>query len=194
MVHLLDEMELYAKEHNIPIMESDGIEFLLKVITKNNCKHILEIGTAIGYSSIRMCLLNDNITVTTIERDEIRYLEAIKNIKKAHLENRITVLFNDAFDVELKDKFDLIFIDAAKSQYIKFFEKFKVNLKEKGIIVSDNLGFHNLVEHPELIKSKNVKALVRKITEYRDFLLNNKEFNTQFYEIGDIVGISEKKE
>ena len=123
MVHIL-ELEEYAKDNNIPIMEHDGIEFLLDYIKKNNIKNILEIGSAIGYSAIRMCLIDDSITVTTIERDKNRYEEAIKNIRKFNLEDRITIIFDDAFNVELDDVYDLIFIDAAKSQYIKFFEKF----------------------------------------------------------------------
>ena len=114
MVHIL-ELEKYAKENNIPIMEKDGIEFLLKYIKDNNIKNILEIGSAIGYSAIRMCLVDNDIKVTTIERDEKRYKEAIKNIKLFNFEDRINIIFDDAFNVELKDKYDLIFIDAAKS-------------------------------------------------------------------------------
>ena len=122
MVHLLD-IEKYAKDNNVPIMLPDGIEFLLNYIKENNVKTILEIGTAIGYSAIRMALISSDIKVTTIERDIDRYNEAIKNISDFSLENQINVIYADAFDVDLSEKFDLIFIDAAKSQYIKFFEK-----------------------------------------------------------------------
>ena len=125
MEDLIKQMEEYASLNNIPIMQKDGIEFLLSYIKENNVKDILEIGTAIGYSSIRMALLNDNIKVTTIERDINRYNEAIKNIKEFNLEDRINIILKDALEVELKDKYDLIFIDAAKAQNIKFFEKYK---------------------------------------------------------------------
>ena len=193
MVHLLD-IEKYAKDNNVPIMLPDGIEFLLNYIKENNVKTILEIGTAIGYSAIRMALISGDIKVTTIERDIDRYNEAIKNISDFSLENQINVIYADAFDVDLSEKFDLIFIDAAKSQYIKFFEKFKYNLNETGTIISDNLEFHGLVENKENVSlSRNVRGLVRKINEYVAFLKDNGEFKTDFYSIGDGIGVSVRK-
>lgn len=190
MDHNIKLMEDYAKQYNIPIMLPDGIEFLLEYIKKNNIKNILEIGTAIGYSAIRMCLISDDIKVTTIERDENRYKEAVKNIKNFKLEDRINLIYKDAFDVYLDDKYDLIFIDAAKSQYIKFFEKFKLNLNKNGVIVSDNLNFHGLTHTDKEIKSRNVRGIVRKLNNYIDFLNNNNEFTTEFYDIGDGISIS----
>ena len=92
MDHNIKLMEDYAKQYNIPIMLPDGIEFLLEYIKKNNIKNILEIGTAIGYSAIRMCLINNDVKVTTIERDENRYKEAVKNIKNFKLEDRINLI------------------------------------------------------------------------------------------------------
>lgn len=193
MVRILEEMEEYAKIHNVPIMMKDGIEFLTNYIKENNIKNILEIGTAIGYSASKMALVDKDIHVTTIERDEMRYQEAIKNIQKLHLENQITVILDDAFHVELKDQYDLIFIDAAKAQYIKFFEKFKNNLKVNGVIVSDNLNFHGLVHSNESIESRNVRGIVRKLNNYIEFLTNNEEFETTFYELGDGVAVSKKR-
>lgn len=192
MVHI-QQLEKYAKDNNIPIMEHDGIEFLLDYIKNNNVKNILEIGSAIGYSAIRMCLVDESITVTTIERDEKRYNEAVKNIKDFNLEDRINIILDDAFNVELDDMYDLVFIDAAKSQYINFFEKFKLNLKDDGVIVSDNLNFHGLTHTTEHIESRNVRGIVRKLNNYIDFLKNNEEFETTFYEIGDGVSISKRK-
>lgn len=188
------QIERYAKENNVPIMMKDGIEFLLNYIKENNIKTILEVGTAIGYSAIRMALVSKDIKVTTIERDEKRFKQAISNIQKFGLESQIEVIFNDAFEVELNDTYDLIFIDAAKSQYIKFFEKFKNNLNNSGTIISDNLSFHGLVENKDNeVLSKNVKGLVRKINEYIDFLKENKEFETKFYSFGDGIGVSVRK-
>ena len=193
MVRVLEEMEEYAIQFNIPIMQKDGIEFLINYIKNHNIKTILEIGTAIGYSATRMALVDKDIKVVTIERDEIRYTEALKNIKKAGLENQITTILSDAFDVELDEQFDLIIIDAAKAQYIKFFEKFKHNLKENGVIISDNLNFHGLTHSSQEGLSRNVKGLVRKLNLYIDFLKNNEEFNTEFLELGDGIGISTRK-
>ena len=189
----LEEIENYAHLNNIPIMEKEGIEFLTEYIKKNKVTKILEIGSAIGYSAIKMALVNKNIHITTVERDEERYEEAVKNIKKMHLEKQIDIRNMDAFDLYLFDKYDLIFIDAAKAQYIKFFEKFKKNLDRNGVIVTDNINFHGLVNATEEIKSRNVRALVRKINAYITFLKENEEFETTFYEIGDGVAISKRK-
>lgn len=188
---MISDIEEYARLNKVPIMLKDGINFLTDYIKKNNVKSILEIGCAIGYSSIKMALVSDDIKITTIERDENRYNEAIKNINKFNLNDRINVIFSDAFDVELTDQYDLIFIDAAKSQYIKFFEKFKKNLKQNGTIISDNLEFHGLVKETN-IKNRNTRQLVRKINEYVSFLKDNKEFNTEFISIGDGIGISKR--
>ena len=194
MDNLIKEMENYAEEYNIPIMQKKGIDFLCKIIDKGDVKNILEIGTAIGYSAIKMANVNKDITVTSIERDQDRYIEALKNIKKAKLDKRINVIYGDALDINLEDKYDLIFIDAAKSQYIKFFNKYKENLNPKGIIISDNLSFHGYVEQEERIESRNLRQLVGKIRKYVDFLKDNKEFKTKFYKVGDGIAVSIKED
>ena len=189
----LEELEEYAKINKIPIMQKDGIEYLLRLIEQNQYKNILEIGTAIGYSAIQMILINTNIHVTTIERDISRYQEAIKNVEKFGLQNQIKIYLKDALDIELMNQtFDLIFIDAAKSQYIKFFEKFAPYLNKNGVILSDNLNFHGLVNHNENELSKNVKGLVKKLKQYRYYLENNPSYQTEFLNIGDGISISKK--
>lgn len=190
--NLIREMRTYAEEENVPIMQRDGINFLVEQIIKKDVKNILEIGTAIGYSAIIMAFVRDNIKITSVERDEKRYLKAVKNVKKAHLEDRINLIFNDALEVNIKDKYDLIFIDAAKAQNIKFFEKFKDNLNEKGLIITDNMNFHGLTEKEEEIKSRNLRALVRKIKNYHKYLEENTEFKTEFLNIGDGIAISKR--
>lgn len=188
----ISELEEYAKEYNIPIMMEDGIEFLCDYIKKNNIKRILEIGTAIGYSAIKMASIDKDIKITTIERDKDRYSLALKNISDFKLEEQIDAILDDALNVDLSDKYDLIFIDAAKGQYINFFEKFKTNLNNNGVIISDNLSFHGLVEGDWSTLTRNVRGLVRKIKNYKDFLDENKEFKTDYYDIGDGIGVSRR--
>lgn len=185
----------YAKKEKVPIMQDEGISFLTTFIIKNQTKNILEIGTAIGYSAIMMALCNPNVKITSIERDEKRYLEAIKNIKKLNLENRITLIFNDALNVKLDDKYDLIFIDAAKSQNIKFFEKFEKNLDPRGYIITDNMMFHGYVEKDEKdIKNRNLRGLVRKIKLYIEYLENHPKYKTVFHnKIGDGIAVTSLK-
>ena len=194
MVHIrIKEIEEYASLNNIPIMQKDGIEFLTDYIKNNNIKNILEIGSAIGYSAIKMALVSNDINVTTIERDKERYTLAVKNINEFKLQHRITIINDDALYTNIEGKYDLIFIDAAKSQYIKFFEKYEKNLNEDGVIVTDNLSFHGLVEDESKTNNRNTKQLVRKIKKYIDYLNNNDNYTTSFYKLGDGIAISKKK-
>lgn len=190
----MEELEKYAKENNVPIMQKDGILYLCKYIKDNNMKSVLEIGSAIGYSSIMMANISSDIKVTTIEKDEERYNLAVENIKKYNLDKQITIFLGDACDIELNDKFDLIFIDAAKGKNIFFFNKFKDNLNNDGTIITDNLSFHGLVEEPSLIKTKNQKGIVSKIKSYIEFLDNNEEFITTYTKVGDTIAISKRRE
>lgn len=190
----MEEIEIYAKENNIPIMQKDGILYLMDFIKKNNIKDILEIGSAIGYSAIMMASVNDNIKVTTIEKDTDRYNIAVKNIKKNHLTDQITIINDDALNTIINDKFDLIFIDASKGNNTNFFNKYQLNLKDNGYIVTDNLSFHGLVENSELIKTKNQRGIVNKIKSFIAFLDNNKEFNTTYVEVGDKIAISKRSD
>jgi len=186
------EMENYAQERNVPIIEKKSIAFIMKYIKENNIKNILEIGSAIGYSAILMASAKEDTYVTTIERDEERYMEALKNVKRCGLDKKINVVFQDALEVNLSEeiKYDLIFIDAAKGQYQRFFEKYKYFLKKNGAIITDNLKFHGYVGKSDKIESKNLKGLVQKIESYIDFLKENEEFDTKFYDIGDGLSVS----
>src|SRR5574344_33311 len=189
---MIEEMEAYAKENHVPIMVPDGINYLVKYVKDNNVKNILEIGTAIGYSAIRMASVNKDIHVVSIERDIERYNEAIKNIKKCHMENQIEVKLVDALEVDMTGAYDLIFIDAAKSQYTKFFDKFSPLLTSDGTIVTDNLDFHGYRANMDMIKSRNLRQMMRKLNSYIDFLKDNKEFTTTFVEVGDGLGITKR--
>ncbi len=191
MIRELKEKALYD---NVPIMQDEGIEYLTTFIIKNQIETVLEIGTAVGFSSIMMCLANPRLKVVTIERDEERYMEALKNIKLFGLEDRISPIFKDALDVTLKDKFDLIFLDGAKGQNINFFEHFEDNLEKNGYFITDNINFHGYVDkNEEDIKSKNLRGLVRKIKAYKEYLINNECYETKFLDIGDGIAVTKSK-
>lgn len=193
MDELIDKMKKYAVENKVPIMSEDGISFLQQFIKKNNIKNILEIGTAIGYSAICMAKVKDSLQIVSIERDEIRYQKAIENVKVAKKEEQIHLIYGDAFDIEVKGNFDLIFIDAAKAQNIRFFQKFSPLLNEHGYIITDNMYFHGLVEKEDLAnESKNVRKMVQKIQNYHQFLNELKNYRTTIYRIGDGIALSEK--
>lgn len=190
----IKELKEYASANNIPIMQDDGIDFLTTFIVKKQIKNVLEIGTAIGYSAIMMARCNNDVHITTIEKDETRYMEALKNIKKFDLEDRITLIFNDALNVKLDGEYDLIFIDAAKGKNQDFFEHFENNLSMNGYIITDNMHFHGYVEMPEEeITSKNILGIVRKIKDYTYFLENHMLYKTTIYDIGDGVAVTERR-
>ena len=188
----LSLIEDYAKDNYVPIMLKDGIEYLCNYIKENNIKNILEVGSAIGYSAIKMALVSEDITITTIEKDENRYNMAVDNIHKFNLDKRINIILGDAKEVELTDKYDLIFIDASKGNNIYFFEKFTDNLAQNGVIITDNLSFHGRVEDASLITSKNQLGIVKKIKIFIEYLDNNKEFTTTYVNVGDKIAISKK--
>ena len=193
-VNDINALKEYATINNIPIMQDEGIDFLTTFIMKKQIKNILEVGTAIGYSAIMMAKTSNDIHVTTIERDETRYMEALKNIKKFNLEDRITLIFNDALNVNLEEDFDLIFIDAAKGKNKDFFEHFEKNLAIYGYIITDNMYFHGYVEmNEEEIPSKNIQGIVRKIKDYTYFLENHMLYKTTIYKVGDGVAVTERR-
>jgi hypothetical protein len=189
----MKELEEYAMINKIPIMQKDGILYLCNYIKENNIKSVLEIGSAIGYSSIMMANVNNDIMVTTIERDIDRYNIAVDNIKKYNKDKQINIIYGDATEVDITGKYDLIFIDAAKGKNTFFFNKFKDNLNDNGTIITDNLSFHGLVEDESLVKTKNQRGIVNKIKDYINFLDNNTEFTTTYVPVGDKIAISKRK-
>lgn len=189
-------MKKFAKEHKVPIITDEGLIFLCQLARLLEPVAILELGTAIGFSSVHLALENPNAKIDTIERNPEMVNEAKKNIAALKLSNQIRVIEADIETLPLsalQESYDLIFIDAAKAQYIKFFEKYQVLLSKKGIIVSDNLLFHGLVETKEKIESKNVRNLVDKIKKYNIYLANHKNFSTSFFAIGDGMAVTERK-
>ncbi|MGI6709907.1 MAG: O-methyltransferase [Bacilli bacterium] len=190
---------LKIKEHaiktKVPIVTDDTLTYLIKIIKLLNVKNVLEIGTAIGYSAISLAF-NSDVSIDSIEKNETSFNIALKNIRECNLTDKIRVFHNDALDIELKSlnsKYDLIFIDAAKAQMRKFFEKFSKLLSPNGVIIIDNLNFHGLVYGEEPIKSKDLKSLVRKIAEFNLWLSQNEDFETYFFSIGDGLAISKRK-
>lgn len=186
-----------ALNRDVPIIKDDSLELLIFILKMTKAKRVLEIGTAVGYSAISMAI-KANVQVDTIEKNEKMYLEALTNVKNMQLDDKINCYHSDAltFDNSLLSEYDLIFIDAAKAQYQRFFEKYTPLLKEGGIVFSDNLLFHGYVEkyvNNEDISSKDLRALARKINNYNQFLKDNKSFETMFLEIGDGIAISIKK-
>ena len=191
---LLLEMEEYAKEHSVPISQPESIRFLEIIIKIANAKRILEVGSAIGYSAIRMSRAAGG-EVTTIELSEEMALVCEENIKKAGLSDKITLIKGDAREVlpKISGEYDLIFVDAAKGQYAEFFKESQRLLRKGGILVSDNVLYKGMTATDELLIHRKI-TLVRRLRSYLDMLKGNKEFSTAIIPIGDGVALSFKEE
>ena len=196
----LKELYKTGLMNEVPIIGDDSLMVVLSIMKAKNAKAILEIGTAIGYSSISFVSDDETRIVDTIERDEVMYNEAIKNIKEVGYQNNINVIFNDANLVDTTSftkKYDIIFIDAAKAQYQKFFEKYVPFLKEDGIVITDNILFHGcveqVVENNTESLSKNIRKMAEKLDVYNHYLNSLDEYKTYYLNIGDGLAITVKK-
>ncbi|NLD26874.1 MAG: O-methyltransferase [Acholeplasmataceae bacterium] len=192
---VIKEMRKYAEANKVPIINDEGLIFMLQLVDLKKPKRFLEIGTAIGFCAINLATYDSDIIVDTIEKNEIMFAQALKNVQNARLEKRINVYLGDALDFDLsklQKDYDMIFIDAAKAQYIKFFEKYEQLLAEDGLIVSDNLLFHGFVENTKIIEHRNLRQLVDKIQDYNEFLAKHRSYHTNFFAVGDGIAVSKR--
>ncbi|MGK9180707.1 O-methyltransferase [Priestia filamentosa] len=189
-------MEQYALENHVPIMELVSIESLLQVLRLYQPKRILEIGTAIGYSSLRMAK-ELGAEVVTIERNEERYKQAQRFLAQSDQQENITLIFGDALEVvekaNAKAPYDVIFIDAAKGQYKRFFDAYTPMLSERGIVVSDNVLFKGYVTGEIQAETRRKRSLIKKINDYNEWLMGHSDFQTAILPIGDGIAISTQK-
>jgi predicted O-methyltransferase YrrM len=193
---LFMEMENYAIENKVPIMELVGIEALLQFLRIQDSKRILEVGTAIGYSALRMAEALPKASIVTIERDLERIQAAEEYIGRSKHGEQILLIKGDALEVEelVREQapYDAIFVDAAKGQYQKFFEMYSKYLSNDGIIITDNVLFKGLVTQSE-IESKRIRNLVKKIDGFNQWLMNHSDYHTVILPVGDGIAISKKK-
>lgn len=186
---LISDIKRFAKKENVPIMQKESLDYLISFIKHHDIKSVLEVGTAIGYSTILIKEVVNNIT--SIERDEERYNIAVKNVELSNL-NNITLIKGDALDITITDKFDLIFIDAAKGKNKEFLDKFKSNLNENGYIIIDNMGFHGLVGKSMTIEKRRLRSLVKKIENFIKYMEEQTEFKVTKIDKGDGLYLLER--
>lgn len=191
-------MERYARDKHVPIMDIIGMEALLQLLRLHNPTSILEVGSAIGYSSLRMSEALPQAKIVTLERHPERIIAAREFINKAKKEDTVILLEGNALDladeVVKYGPFDAIFIDAAKGQYVKFFELYEPFLSPEGIIISDNVLYKDQVIVPEeTISNRRARALIKKIKHFNSWLMNHSEYHSVILPIGDGMAISKKK-
>lgn len=189
----LEKIKQKALEEHIPIIMDDTLEVVDEILTKLKPKKMLEIGTAVGYSAI--CFSEYLIVggkIDTIERDEERILQAKENIKKVGVEEKINIYEGDAVEIlpTLNEKYDMIFIDAAKGKYPFFLKEALRMLNEGGVILADNILYKGYVMS-DYNKHKQ-RTAVRNLREYIAEVTNNPNLKTEILEVGDGLAITRK--
>ncbi|MDV3198171.1 MAG: hypothetical protein Q8888_00710 [Vigna little leaf phytoplasma] len=179
----LSKLRIFSLTNNIPIITDETMNFLQQVLIDNHFLDILEIGTAIGYSALAMS--NKNNIIHTIEKDYTLACLAKQFLSSFY--PSIKVIWADALIYKVKQKYDFIFIDAAKVQYYKLFQKYNCYLKPHGMIICDNLNF-GYRDIKFLTRSR--KRIIQKLYEFKQFLKTNKDFDNYFLNIGDGLSIS----
>lgn len=175
----MDKLKEYAKDNNVPIIQDGGLDFLVRYIKEKEIKTILEIGTAIGYSALKMAEIATVEKIVTLERDNDLYKQAIINTKS---NDKIKLINIDALIYQTDENFDLVFIDGAKAQYGNFLNHFKNNSK---CFICDNIDFHGMVENPDLTTNRNTRALVKKIKAFRESVEKDHQYKVDYYPVGD---------
>lgn len=191
---LLDSIEQEAVRDRVPIIRRETAALLKTLVAALRPEHILEIGTAVGYSSLLMCsVMPENCRITTIEKYEKRIPAAMDNFKKAGEEGRITLLAGDADDLlaGLKGQiFDLVFMDAAKGQYLHWLPMILELMPDGGMLISDNvLQDGDIVESRFAVERRN-RTIHSRMREYLHTLKHMEELETAVIPIGDGVTIS----
>ena len=186
MKELLKDIKQKAIDDLVPIMSDESIEFIVTSLLKYQCKSILEVGTAVGFSALSIASAIPDAKITTIERDELRYAQAIQNISQLNLSHRVNALLVDALDYRCTETVDALIIDAAKAQNKTFFDRFFPFVKPRGIVIVDNLDFHGHNEHIDLLSDRrNLRQMVSKIKAFEDYINNRSDLCVDRVFVGD---------
>ena len=189
------EIKQYGLDNKVPITKDDTLSFLIETINENNAKQILEIGTAIGFGCITMASETKCEHIDTLEINEERYSVAINNIKNKKLNNKITVYLTDAMEYlkTCAKKYDLIYLDGPKGQYINYLPYLVDMLNKDGIIFADNLNFHGRGTG-EIPVTKGCRAMIKGLHKYIEAISNHDKLDSKIHTtIGDGVGVSRLK-
>ena len=187
----LDELEKLARKNHIPVLLDDSAKFLYDFVQKKQFKNILEIGTAIGYSGSIMLLASENAELTTIELNEDSFIKATQTFAHLKLNKRVQQILGDGYEkiVDLNSlgkKYDLIFLDGPKGQYLKYYSVLLQMLEGNGCLLVDNVLFHGLVRSNEDVGHKK-RAMITKLRKFLNEIETRKDLKTTIHEIGDGV-------
>ncbi len=190
----LKALEEYAKKNNVPIVHPEVAKLLEVIIKSSKIKSILEVGTAIGYSSLIFSnAMGNEGKIVTIEKRGDMYEMACKNIEEAGLSSKINLLHGDAAELlpQIDGKFDMIFLDAAKGHYQKFLLSCIEKLDENGMIVSDNVLYKGMVASNEYLIRRKI-TIVKRMRKYLKYISEHPQLTTSIIPIGDGLALTYK--
>lgn len=191
----IEKIKLKALENHVPIVRDRTILKIINIINERNYHNVLEIGTAVGYSGI-MILANSQAKLTTIEKDEQRFLQAQENFTNCSLNSRVVQIKGDALEelknlLSKKEKFDFVFLDGPKGQYIKYYPLIKEMLIPQGTLFADNILMGGLLEDSSKVNHKN-RTMVRNMKKFLEMLESDDDYQTETFKIDDGFTVSKK--
>ena len=185
MEELLEKIRKEALYEKLPIMDDDGLSFLADFIGDQGITSLLEVGTCIGYSAITLAARNPELVITTLEIDEQRHLRALENVRKAGLEGRIRCICCDSRSWHIDDRFSAILLDGPKAHNRQLLTRYHDNLTEEGWIIVDDVYFHGFLDNPGVIRTRRLRTLVRKFSEFQKELEADPLYECTRLNIGD---------
>ena len=187
-------LKIYAEQNNVPITKDDTMKFIIDYINTNKVKSVLEIGTAIAYGSINMAMCDSVKNITTLEIDTTNYQQALLNIAKYNLLDKIDAKLIDAkwYLEDCDKKFDLIYLDGPKGQYANYLPRLLELLNPNGTIIADNIFFHGMATG-EIVTPSSCRSMVNGLRQYVDEVTHNPRLETHIYQLGDGVCVTRLK-
>ena len=191
---LIEQIKNQALQDGVPIMADEGIDYVKRFLRNSQVTSMLEIGTAVGYSSIVFASFVEGLRIVTLENDPERYRKAVENIARANLEDRITAINADARTYHLDEKFQCLFLDGPKAHNEELYKIYRDNLTDDGIIIVDDVYLYGILDDPQRKIKRRLRPLVTKLRNFREEMLSDPAYESEYLKIGDGLLICKKRE
>ena len=191
---LIRQIREQAVKDGVPVMEEESIDYVRRFLKENNVRSMLEIGTAVGYSSIVFASYIEDLNIVTLENDPERHRQAVANIERAGLSERIRPLLADARQFSLNEKFRCLFLDGPKAHNEELYKIYRDNLTDDGIIIVDDVYLYGILDDPQRKIKRRLRPLVNKLRAFREEMLSDAAYESTYLQIGDGLLICKKRE